>query len=99
MNKVQQPRELFAWFVNKGAILTWDELQARGWQGPGICVLCCKHSENLNHTFECSYTTQLWQHPYERVTNLHNTKIIRKVKGFWRVAKRAKGGINKKDLN
>lgn len=42
--------------------------------------------------------TQLWEHMYEWVPNLYNTEIFRNVEGFWRVAKWAKGGINKRDL-
>ena len=35
------PRKIgcFIWLVFRNKILTWDNLQKRGWSGPGICVL------------------------------------------------------------
>jgi hypothetical protein len=42
-------------------ILTWDGLQKRGWEGPSLCVLCKRNSENLEHLFiDCSFTKHIW---------------------------------------
>ena len=30
----------FTWLLMKDRILTWDHLQSRGFNGPGLCVLC-----------------------------------------------------------
>ena len=30
----------FIWLILKGKILTWDQLQSRGFMGPSRCVLC-----------------------------------------------------------
>jgi hypothetical protein len=32
-------------------ILTWENLQNRGWQGPGMCYLCRQQRETNNHIF------------------------------------------------
>jgi hypothetical protein len=32
--------KLFIWLAGNGKILTWDVLSRRGWEGPGICLLC-----------------------------------------------------------
>lgn len=92
---------VFAWLLNKSAILPRDRLQARGWQGPGPgrCILCYKNIENMNYIFfECPYTTQLWQHIHIRVSKLQNMEIIRNAEGIWRVAKWGMGRINKRNL-
>ena len=31
----------FIWLDIGNKLLTWDNLQKRGWSGPGICALCC----------------------------------------------------------
>jgi hypothetical protein len=32
--------KLFTWLLLEDKILTWDNLQRRGWSGPSICYLC-----------------------------------------------------------
>jgi hypothetical protein len=32
--------KLFSWLMMEGKILTWDNLQRRGWVGPSVCCLC-----------------------------------------------------------
>jgi len=42
-------------------ILTWDNLQVNGWEGPSICQLCQKDLETVNHLFiNCTFTKQVW---------------------------------------
>ena len=47
------PRKIgcFIWLVQKNRILTWDNLQKRGKNGPGICVLCLNNEETVLHLF------------------------------------------------
>lgn len=53
--------KLFVWLASKGKPLTWDTLRRRGWEGPGLCPLCCCASENINHILvHCSYTQSVW---------------------------------------
>jgi hypothetical protein len=41
--------KLFIWLAGKEKPLTWEALRRRGWEGPGICPLCCKDSEDIHH--------------------------------------------------
>lgn len=41
---------VFAWLINKKAVLTWENLQARRWRGPRRCALCNENKENMNHS-------------------------------------------------
>jgi hypothetical protein len=42
-------------------ILTWENLQRRGHQGPGICVLCHQDSESTLHLMmECRFSQHVW---------------------------------------
>ena len=47
------PRKIgcFTWLVFRNKIPTWDNLQKRGWTGPGICVLCNLDEEAISHLF------------------------------------------------
>lgn len=51
----------FLWLVLKKRVLTWDRLQWRGKQGPGLCYLC-KSEEQINfHLFHnCPFSVALW---------------------------------------
>ena len=37
----------------KNKLLTWDNLQKRGWIEPSICALCCADEDSVQHLF-CS---------------------------------------------
>jgi hypothetical protein len=53
--------KLFIWLVVENKILTWDNLQGRGWEGPNICHLCLKEPETVNHLLvNCYFTQQVW---------------------------------------
>ena len=41
----------FIWLVLENKILTWDNLQRRGWTGPGMCALCKSKDECTRHMF------------------------------------------------
>ena len=47
------PRKIgcFIWLMQKNRILTWDDLQKKGKQGAGICILCLKDEESVHHLF------------------------------------------------
>jgi hypothetical protein len=47
--------------VAENRILTWEVLQKKGWQGPGICPLCRNNNEDIDHLFvHCSFTHTVW---------------------------------------
>ena len=47
------PRKIccFIWLALQNKILTWDNLQKRGWTGPGVCALCYKVADCVQHLF------------------------------------------------
>jgi hypothetical protein len=58
---IQLKIKLFIWLAVEGKILTWDTLQSRGWEGPGLCYLCNQESENIYHLFQqCPFTKSVW---------------------------------------
>lgn len=53
----------FFWLMMNKRILTWDQLCKRGWSGPGLCALCKKESEDINHIFiQCLVTVMIWHY-------------------------------------
>ena len=53
----------FIWLLNKGRILTWEQLQSRGFQGPSRCVLCERTIEDIQHLFLfCLFTVSIFSH-------------------------------------
>jgi hypothetical protein len=51
----------FTWLFVENKILTWDNLQSRGWSGPSICSLCLKKPETVMHLLvNCCFTQQVW---------------------------------------
>jgi len=54
--------KLFICLVVAGKILTWDTLQAKGRHGPGLCYLCKKKIESIDHILiHCSFTKMVWE--------------------------------------
>jgi hypothetical protein len=59
---IQLKIKLFIWLAAENKILTWDNLQQRGWEGPSRCQLCKQDTENINHLFiHCSFTKSVWE--------------------------------------
>ena len=59
---IQLKIKLFIWLAAKNKILTWDNLQQRGWEGPSRCHLCKKDSKNITHLFiHCPFTKSVWE--------------------------------------
>jgi hypothetical protein len=51
----------FIWLAVANKILTWDNLQLKGWEGPSCCHLCKKESETVNHLLiHCIFTKKVW---------------------------------------
>eukprot|EP00253_Pinus_taeda_P023386 PITA_23386 len=52
----------FLWLLSKKHILTWDNLQRRGFIGPSRCPNCTLQAETILHLMEtCPLATQLWE--------------------------------------
>ena len=53
----------FIWLVENGRILTWDQLQSRGFHGPSRCVLCERNEEDIYHLFlACPFMVYIQAH-------------------------------------
>jgi hypothetical protein len=53
--------KLFIWLAVENKILSWDNLQLKGWEGPSSCHLCKKESETINHLMiHCIFTKKVW---------------------------------------
>lgn len=49
------------WLVIMNEVLTWEVMQRRAKQGPGICPLCREDEETINHLLiKCSNAKQVW---------------------------------------
>jgi hypothetical protein len=42
-----QKIKLFSWLLIEDKLLTWNNLNKRGWQGPGLCLLCRGNEESV----------------------------------------------------
>ena len=52
----------FYWKVIKWHILTWDNLQIRGFYGPSRCCMCEENNETINHLLdECKVEDSIWE--------------------------------------
>ena len=52
---------LFAWLVIKGCILTCENLQKRGVQGPSQCYMCFQGKETMSHLLDnCPFAAAIW---------------------------------------
>jgi hypothetical protein len=53
---------LFIWLVAENKILTWENLQRRGFIGPSYCILCKQSKETVFHLFaECPFALVVWE--------------------------------------
>jgi hypothetical protein len=52
----------FTWLVAENKVLSWDNLQRRGFEGPRYCSLCKKDSETMFHLFVgCPFACAFWE--------------------------------------
>jgi hypothetical protein len=69
---IQLKLKLFLWLAANGKVLTWEALQKKGWEGPGVCKLCNCNSENINHLLiHFSFTKAVWL----RLFKLYHLKL------------------------
>jgi hypothetical protein len=53
--------KLFSWLLVENKVLTWDNLQRRGFEGPSHCSMCKKESESVYHLFvDCPFSNDVW---------------------------------------
>jgi hypothetical protein len=62
----------FLWLLIQNKILTWDNLQKRGFIGPSICHLCNQHEENMEHLLNnCTINVVIWDHATQLLRRTH----------------------------
>ena len=53
--------KLVLWLSLQNRLLTWDNIQKRGWIGPGRYSLCRNEAESVLHIlFSCTYAKMVW---------------------------------------
>ena len=58
--KIPLKTKLFAWYLQRGVILTKDNLAKRNWQGSKKCVFC-HQDETIKHLFfQCQFARSIW---------------------------------------
>ena len=51
----------FIWLAVMNRVLTRDNLQKRGWQGPGMCILCRRNEDSSQHLFlDCTVSKRVF---------------------------------------
>ena len=74
--------KIFLWFLNKGVILTRDNLARRNWHGSKTCVFC-QHDESIKHLFfECKFARAVWA-IVQVASNLYPPRSARNMFGNW----------------
>eukprot|EP00253_Pinus_taeda_P003542 PITA_03542 len=66
---------MFSWLVGRNHILTWDQIQKRGFQGPPRCSLCKQDIETQEHILN-SLGFNLWTIWKERNRRVFQGKTI-----------------------
>jgi hypothetical protein len=74
--------KIFLWYLQKGVILTKDNLARKNWRGSQKCV-GCNSNETIRHLFlECPYARMVWRIVYY-ATGLTPPRSIRHLFGSW----------------
>ena len=75
-DRPQWPKiSLFLWLVVRGKILTWENLQKRGFTGPSQCIICKKDREDMAHLLDsCPLASMLWDQGAQRFRRLDRVR-------------------------
>lgn len=74
--KTPPKTKIFVWLINKSALLTWSNLQTRGWSGPNTCCMCKKTGEDIKHLMlNCEFSVHL-QQKYSTYFNMELDMIM-----------------------
>ena len=63
----------FIWLSLRNRILTWENLQKKGFHGPGICVLCYSKEETVENLF---INCKIWRTVIDHVCDLLNLAVF-----------------------
>jgi hypothetical protein len=80
--KIPLKIKIFLWFLQKGVVLTKDNLAKRNWKGSQKCT-CCNMNETIQHLFiECPLSKTIWRIIFF-ATNLTPPRSIGHMFGTW----------------
>ena len=75
------------WLTLNNKILTWDNLQKRGWKGPNRCALCFSVEEIVTHFFHFNfYAEAMWKTACSKLEYQGNpgTSLEHKANAWWK---------------
>ena len=68
---------VFCWLVIKRHILTWDNLQIRGFYGPSRCCICEEKNETINKLLDDFIAADsLWEKGVAIFRKNHNRRMV-----------------------
>ena len=80
--KIPLKIKIFLWFLQRGVILTKDNLARKNWKGSEKC-LCCNMNETIQHLFfDCPFAKMIWRIIFY-ATNLNQPRSIDHMFGTW----------------
>jgi exonuclease III len=80
--KIPLKIKIFLWFLQRGVILTKDNLAKKNWKGSQEC-LCCNMNETIQHLFlDCPLAKMIWRIIFY-ATNLNQPRSIDHMFGNW----------------
>ena len=96
LSKIKIPLKIkiFLWFLQRGVILTKDNLARKNWKGSQKCIFC-NMNETIQHLFvNCPFAKMIWRIIFY-ATNLSQPRSIGHMFGTWlhNQHKRIRGSI------
>ena len=80
--KIPLKTKIFLWFLQKGVVLTKDNLARKKWKGSQKCI-CCNGNETIQHLFlDCPFAKMIWRIIFF-ATNLNQPRSINHMFGTW----------------
>jgi hypothetical protein len=74
--------KIFMWYLQRGVILTKDNLAKRSWQGSKVCYFCHK-DETIQHLFfECRFPQAVWSMIHADL-GLSQPRSVSNIFGSW----------------
>ena len=70
----------FIWLALMNKLLTWDNLQKRGWTKPSICFLYYANDENIQHLF---FHYQIWKKVLHILCDQHHITPLVQSDNLW----------------
>ena len=74
--------KIFMWYLQRGVVLTKDNLVRRNWKGSKKCSFCT-HDETIKHLFfQCKFARSTWS-VIQIASNLYPPTSVANIFGHW----------------